>query len=55
MLLACEAYGVFVKDLDASWDFAPRAPTHARYLAIFSEKPDAPAGPSLRWLDSRRD
>jgi len=54
MLLACEAYRVFVKDLGAAWDFAPRAPTHARYLAIFSEKTDTPAGPQLRWLDGSR-
>ena len=55
LLLACEAYRVFVRDLDAQWDFAPRAPTRARYLAIFSDKADAAAAPQLRWLDGGRD
>ena len=55
LLLACEAYRVFVRELDAQWDFVPRAPTRARYLAIFSESANASAGPQLRWLDGRRD
>jgi hypothetical protein len=55
LLLACEAYRVFVRDLNAPWDFAPRSPTRDRYLAIFSDEADGSTGSQLRWLDGRRD
>jgi hypothetical protein len=37
-LLACDAYAMFAAGLkEARWKHAPRAPTHARYLALFDE------------------
>jgi len=51
LLLACEAYAVFVRDVDgARWEMAPRAPTRAGYLRLFTDKTDKPKGSQLRWV-----
>jgi len=52
LLLACEAYRVFVRELDARWDFVPRAPTRARYLAIFAESVKPQIESQFRWLNA---
>jgi hypothetical protein len=50
-LLACEAYSLYARESTSKqWDVVPRAPTRARYLAVFHDKTGDIDGPRLREL-----
>lgn len=50
-LLACESYALFVRENGPNrWAGAPRAPTRARYLSLFSERGREADQPVVRWL-----
>jgi hypothetical protein len=50
-LLACESYTLFVRENGPNrWAIAPRAPTRARYLSLFSVRAREADQPVVRWL-----
>ncbi len=50
--LACAAFAMFLRGVEPHrWKAAPRAPTSARYLALFGEPPRKATPRSPRWED----